>query len=135
MISKLQSYVNLRLTITIVLLFFSSTIFSQGTLSVTGNGNTITNGSTSPSISNNTDFGNIEVGNNNNNVFVLDNTENGGNPKLRLNNITVSISGSTDFSTPTTNLGDLKGSENPINHTIIFMSRKRLTKCKNGKFT
>ncbi|MFL1013469.1 PQQ-dependent sugar dehydrogenase [Flavisericum labens] len=112
----------------LLLILFNMQVFAQGTLSVSGNGNTISNGASSASISNNTDFGNVEIGTNNSNVFVLDNTENGGNPRLRLNNISVSISGSPDFSPVNTNLGDLKGNDNPINHSINFTPSSNGTK-------
>ncbi|MFI1743080.1 PQQ-dependent sugar dehydrogenase [Thalassobellus sediminis] len=120
MILKLPTNPITKLVIVNILLFFSFTSFSQGTIEVTGNSNLISNNSNTPTISNNTDFGNVEIGNNNSNIFVLDNIKSGGNPRLKLNNISISISGSSDFSQVNTNLGDLKGNDNPINHSIIF---------------
>ncbi|WP_370479107.1 PQQ-dependent sugar dehydrogenase, partial [Tamlana flava] len=109
-----------NLFLCLLLLLFSSQLFAQGTLSVSGNGNIISNGSSSPSVSNNTDFSNVGVGSTKNNTFVLNNTTNGGNPRLRLNDIIVTLSGSTDFSTDSSNLGSLKGGDTPISHIITF---------------
>ncbi|OYX23223.1 MAG: hypothetical protein B7Z06_10500, partial [Flavobacteriales bacterium 32-35-8] len=104
----------------IFLLLLSSNIYCQGTLLVSGNGNTIASGSSNPLISNNTNFGSVEVGQNKTLPFLLDNTSNGGNPKQRLDNIIVTVSGSSDFSPLSTNLGSLKGSDNPISHFVTF---------------
>jgi len=104
------------------LTIFNFKSFSQATLEVTGNGIVIANGAdeTDVSISNFTNFGSVEVGSNKSNPFVLDNIEGGGSPSKRMNNIQVTISGSLDFTPPSSSLGSLKGSDNPISHLITF---------------
>ena len=62
------------------LLFFINTLAAQGTLEVSGNNNVISSGDITPSVFDNTDFGNVEVGSTKNNTFVLDNTAGGGSP-------------------------------------------------------
>ncbi|RIA10063.1 PQQ-dependent dehydrogenase (s-GDH family) [Flavobacteriaceae bacterium MAR_2010_72] len=120
MILKLPTKFKASSLFFLVLLFFSLYSFSQGTLEVTGNGNIIINGSSAPNLANLTDFGNVETGSNKNNVFTLDNIEGGGSPNKRLNNINISINGSSDFNPSTSNLGSLKGNETPLNHLISF---------------
>ncbi|NNK69924.1 MAG: choice-of-anchor D domain-containing protein [Flavobacteriaceae bacterium] len=105
---------------TVLVLLFSAFSYGQGTLTVTGNGNTITSGDTTPWITDGTDFGTIIVGNNNPNTFVLDNTASGGSPGNRLNGITVTITGSADFTPAVANLGNLTGNGTPLNHIITF---------------
>ena len=120
MISKLPAKLlpNFIILIFIVLLNFEG--YAQGTLEVSGNGNIISNGSNTTSATDFTDFGSVEVGSNKSNAFVLDNTAGGGSPNRRLNNISVSISGSLDFTPINSSLGSLKGSDTPINHLITF---------------
>ena len=103
---------------------------SQGTLEVSGNGIVISSGSSATSTTNFTDFGSIEIGSNKSNAFVLDNTAGGGSPNRRLNNILVTISGpgASDFTPNNSNLGDLKGSDNPISHLITFTPSSSGTK-------
>ncbi|MBT8270641.1 MAG: choice-of-anchor D domain-containing protein, partial [Bacteroidia bacterium] len=108
------------LAFTCLFLLCSISGYSQGTLTVTGNGNTIASGDVTPSVTDGTDFGTIIVGNNNPNTFVLDNTASGGSPGNRLNSIVVTITGSTDFTPATANLGNLTGNGTPINHIITF---------------
>ncbi len=110
-------------TITLLIcvsLFSLTSVFSQGTLEVRGNNQIISNGDTTPSTTDDTDFGNVLIGNNNSNTFVLDNTANGGNSNKRLDNIKVTITGSTDFSPTTANLGNLVGNGGTISHIITF---------------
>ena len=130
MISKLLTnfFRNSVLPIFIGLLSFYG--LSQGTLEVSGNGNVISRGSSSPAVSNLTDFGNVELGSNKSNAFVIDNIAGGGSPNRRLNNILVTISGSgsSDFTPNNSNLGDLKGSDNPISHLITFTPSSSGTK-------
>ncbi|WP_162296716.1 PQQ-dependent sugar dehydrogenase [Confluentibacter citreus] len=120
MIKCLQSNQKTKFFYLIFLLLSSSNIYCQGTLLVSGNGNTITSGSTNPIISNNTNFGNVEVGQNKTLLFILDNTSSSGSPKQRLDNIIVTVSGSNDFSPLSTNHGNLRGSDNPISRFVTF---------------
>jgi len=104
-------------------LFFLNTLWvsAQGTLVVTGSGNPVfTASANSPASNNNTDFGDVEIGSNKANTFVLDNTATGGSTANQLTGITVAISGSSDFSPANSNLGDLKGNATPLNHIITF---------------
>jgi hypothetical protein len=105
------------------LLFFiiGFTGFAQGTLAVSGNGNSVLTGSAnSPAVNNNTDFGNVEIGINKANTFILDNTSSGGSPANQLTGVTVAISGSSDFTPANSNLGNLKGNDTPLNHIVTF---------------
>jgi len=120
MIKKLQSIEIIKISFYIGLFLISTTLFSQGTLAVTGSGVAVINGSTSPSSGNLTDFGNVDIGSNKGNSFVLDNTATGGSTANQLTGITVEIMGSTDFSPAISNLGNLKGNATPLNHLITF---------------
>lgn len=108
--------------IAIAVFLFSAQIFSQGTLQVTGNATVITNGDVTPSTVDDTDFGNVTIGFNNPNTFVIDNTAGGGGPGNRVNNITVTITGvnAAEFTPNIANLGNLKGNDTPLNHIITF---------------
>ena len=109
------------ISIFICLFFMNVALFAQGTLAVTGNGNSIlTSSANSPALNNNTDFGDVEIGINKPNTFVLDNTATGGSTANQLNGVTVVITGSTDFTPANSNLGHLKGNDPPINHLIPF---------------
>ena len=96
-----------------ITVFSVSSLTAQGTLQVTEGGTNINIGDTF-------DFGNVIVGLNQANTFVLDNTAGGGSPGRRLNGITVTITGSTDFTPTNSNLGNLAGNGAPINHLITF---------------
>ncbi|MBU3822831.1 PQQ-dependent sugar dehydrogenase [Flavobacteriaceae bacterium XHP0103] len=98
----------------------SLNLYSQGTLSVSGNGNPVNSGSTSTSLTNNTNFGSVEIGTDYTLPFLLSNTSGNGSPKQRLNNIIVTISGSSDFTPTSTNHGDLRGNDTPISHFVTF---------------
>ncbi|TXG34494.1 PQQ-dependent sugar dehydrogenase [Seonamhaeicola maritimus] len=106
-------------TLAVILFLFVAHVGAQGTLQVSGNGNVIASGDNTPSTSDNTDFGTIGQGGSINKTFIIDNTAGGGSPGRRLNNIVVTIDNS-DFSPTPANLGNLKGNENPINHSITF---------------
>ena len=101
-------------------LLFSAFSYSQGTLEVTGNGNTISNPDTTPSLTDGTNFGDVGTSTSSINNFVLDNTAGGGSPGNRINGITVGISGSGDFSLSAVNLGDLRGNDTPLNLDVTF---------------
>ncbi len=84
------------------LLFFFQIGFSQDQdINLTGNGNDIFNGGTnSPSLNNNTAFGDVEANSNSQITFTIQNTKSGGSPhnnKLTVNNITISGSNASDF--------------------------------------
>ncbi|MFI1743077.1 choice-of-anchor D domain-containing protein [Thalassobellus sediminis] len=112
---------NVTLIIFAFLLFLCSNIFGQGTLDVTGAGNPVSTGSTdSPAVLNDTEFGSVLIGTNKANTFIIDNTAGGGSPGNKLNNIAVSISGSSDFTMSATSYPDLKGNGGTYNHVITF---------------
>ncbi|TVZ59374.1 PQQ-dependent dehydrogenase (s-GDH family) [Flavobacteriaceae bacterium MAR_2010_105] len=118
---KLSSIMTSKLNINIIFFLFSATVLAQGTIEITGNGNSILTGSAnSPAINNNTNFGDVEIGSNKANTFVIDNTATGGSAGNQLNGITIAITGSSDFSPTNSNLGNLKGNDIPINHIITF---------------
>jgi hypothetical protein len=107
--------------LTIILLLFAS---SQGTsqngiMSVTGNGNAITNPGGPPLVSNNTDYGNVSVGSPAPRTFNIANIA-GGGPGTDFNNVTITITGSSAF-TPVgpTNIGQIKKGTS-TNHIITF---------------
>ncbi|NNK59122.1 MAG: choice-of-anchor D domain-containing protein, partial [Flavobacteriaceae bacterium] len=108
--------------IAIAIFLCSAQIFSQGTLQVTGNAIVINSGDITPSTADDTDFGNVSIGFNNPNTFVIDNTAGGGSPGNQLNGITVTITGvhAADFTPNVANLGNLKGNDAPLNHVITF---------------
>ncbi|TXG34496.1 choice-of-anchor D domain-containing protein [Seonamhaeicola maritimus] len=112
---------NYTLVIFVLLLCIASNnSFAQGTLEVIGNSTLISNGDTTPTVSDDTDFGSIVVGNSNANSFQLDNITNGNSSK-DLNNVTVTISGSSDFTpTTSTNYGSIAGNNSSVFHTITF---------------
>ena len=112
---------NIKTTLIVFIsLLFSTLIYSQGTLEVTGNGNVISNPDTTPSVTDGTNYGDVGVSSSSVNTFVLDNTASGGSPGNRLNGITVGISGSSDFSLSATNLGNLKGNGTPLDLDVTF---------------
>ncbi|RIA10064.1 PQQ-dependent dehydrogenase (s-GDH family) [Flavobacteriaceae bacterium MAR_2010_72] len=118
---KLPSIMTSKFNINILIFLLSATVLAQGTIEVTGNGNSILTGSAnSPAINNNTNFGDVEIGSNKANTFVIDNTATGGSTGNQLNGITIAITGSSDFSPANSNLGNLKGNDIPINHIITF---------------
>ncbi|MFL1013472.1 choice-of-anchor D domain-containing protein [Flavisericum labens] len=111
---------NYTLVIFALILFNCPNIFGQGTLEVIGNSVTINNGDTTPSLADDTDFGSVLVGSNQANSFQLDNIVNGNSTKY-LNDVTVTISGSTDFTpTTSTNYGSIAGNNSGVFHTITF---------------
>ncbi|MFG6686143.1 PQQ-dependent sugar dehydrogenase [Mariniflexile sp. HNIBRBA6329] len=120
--TKFLSNISLHIIVVFSLLSFTAPIFAQGTLAVTANGNPINSGTlpTTTNTDNLTDFGNVQIGANKQNIFVLDNTATNGNPSDQLTGIQIAISGSSDFATNTASLGDLKGNATPLNHTITF---------------
>ena len=86
-----------------VFIFFNITVYSQGTLSVTGNGNTITNGDITPSVTDDTDFGNVSTGSSQIHTFTL--AEIGG---TNVNGIVITITGSTAFSPLSNSIGQIR---------------------------
>ncbi|MFC4721349.1 PQQ-dependent sugar dehydrogenase [Geojedonia litorea] len=121
MTTKLLVILNSKIITNICILLFGVSVLAQGTLEVTGNGNSVLTGSTnSPAVNNNTDFGDVEIGSNKPSTFVIDNTASGGSAGNQLNGITVTITGSSDFTPSNSNLGNLKGNDTPINHIITF---------------
>ncbi|WP_104734025.1 choice-of-anchor D domain-containing protein [Hanstruepera ponticola] len=111
---------NNKTTLILLSFFFCAFSFAQGTLEVSGSGNTISNPDTTPTLVDGTDFGDVGISTASVNTFTLDNTANGGSPANRLNNITVGISGSSDFALSATNLGNLKGNDTPIDLDVTF---------------
>jgi len=107
-------------SLTILLAFFISNVYCQGTLEVSGNTLTILNLDTTPNINDNTDFSDVVVAQSKINTFILDNTVGGGSPSNTLNDISVVISGSTDFMANASSLGSLSGNGTPINLGITF---------------
>jgi len=107
-------------TLSIFLAFFISNVYCQGTLEVSGNAMVISNLDTTPNISDNTNFSDVVVSLSKINTFVLDNTIGGGSPSNTLNNISIAITGSTDFTTNANNLGSLSGNGTPINFNVTF---------------
>ncbi len=109
-----------KLCFAIAILFImvcSNYSYAQGTLQVIGSGININSGDVTPIPADGTDFGTVFIGSNNANTFVFDNTVNGGSN--RLTGITVTITGSTDFTPLSSSLGNLGGA-NPRNHVITF---------------
>ncbi|MBU3822832.1 PQQ-dependent sugar dehydrogenase [Flavobacteriaceae bacterium XHP0103] len=102
-------------------LYPAVSLFAQGTLAVSGNGNPVNSGSlpTTTDINNLTDFGSVEIGSNKQNTFVLDNTGGNGNPN-KLTNISVSLTGSSNFSLNTTSFGDLTGNGGTLNLIVTY---------------
>lgn len=86
-----------KLIPTLVFLFFTAVSFSQNAnLIISGNGIDIANNDITPSLTDNTDFGTVDIGNTLNNTFVLRNTGVGGtnsSRKITFSNPSVVISG------------------------------------------
>jgi len=107
-------------TLSILLTFFTLNGFSQGILEVSGNAMAIANLDTTPNISDNTNYSDVVVFQPKNNTFILDNTVGGGSPSNTLNNISVVITGSADFTATANSLGSLSGNGTPIDLGITF---------------
>ena len=90
--------------------------YSQGDLDVSGLGSNITNGDTTPSATDDTDFGTVALGGSNSNTFLIQNIGDSN-----LNNITITITGTgaSHFSPSSQNIGRIKKNEN-ANHTITY---------------
>ncbi len=119
--TKLKVQITTKISLYLFVFIIGFTSYAQGTLAITGNGNSVLTGSAnSPAVNNNTNFGDVEIGSNKANTFVLDNTATGGSTANQLTGMSVAISGSTDFTPTNSNLGNLKGNDTPINHIITF---------------
>ena len=85
------------------ILFILATVFSfSQTLQVSGNGTPIINPDMIPTILDDTDFGNVAVGSSGINTFSLRASV------AHVNNVVVSITGSTDFTPASSNLGRIR---------------------------
>lgn len=85
------------------MLFILSTVFSfSQTLQVTGNGAAIANPDMTPAILDDTDFGDVAVGGSDTHTFSLSASV------ANVHNVVVSITGSTDFTPPSSNLGRIR---------------------------
>ena len=103
-----------RAFVLLCFLVIAHTSYSQGNIDVSGLAVNITNGDTTPATTDDTDFGTLALGGTNLNTFLISNVGNSD-----LNNITITITGSTYFTPTTLNIGKIKKTKS-ANHTITY---------------